>query len=75
MSGQGLNAAAAMGQMRTVIRALSAFDLAPDSPACRTRQPNWPLNGPTCRWATRYAARRSPRTAPTPSTTPWPAPA
>ncbi|MEV0179781.1 SpoIIE family protein phosphatase [Streptomyces sp. NPDC050625] len=30
VSGHGLNAAATMGQLRTVIRALSAFDIAPD---------------------------------------------
>ncbi|MFK4145983.1 SpoIIE family protein phosphatase [Streptomyces sp. NPDC004065] len=30
VSGRGLNAAATMGQLRTVIRSLSAFDLAPD---------------------------------------------
>ncbi|MFD9000157.1 SpoIIE family protein phosphatase [Streptomyces sp. NPDC059582] len=30
VSGQGLNAAATMGQLRTVVRSLSTFDLAPD---------------------------------------------
>lgn len=30
VSGRGLNAAAGMGQLRTVLRALSAFDLSPD---------------------------------------------
>ncbi|MDF3299511.1 SpoIIE family protein phosphatase [Streptomyces tropicalis] len=30
VSGRGLEAAAAMGQLRTVVRALAAFDLAPD---------------------------------------------
>ncbi|MFE2510150.1 SpoIIE family protein phosphatase [Streptomyces naganishii] len=30
VSGRGLNAAATMGQLRTVVRSLSAFDLAPD---------------------------------------------
>ncbi|MFJ3308864.1 SpoIIE family protein phosphatase [Streptomyces sp. NPDC086549] len=30
VSGRGLNAAATMGQLRTVIRSLAAFDLAPD---------------------------------------------
>ncbi|MFJ8199606.1 SpoIIE family protein phosphatase [Streptomyces sp. NPDC096152] len=30
VSGQGLNTAAAMGQLRTVVRSLAAFDLAPD---------------------------------------------
>ncbi|MFF8595580.1 SpoIIE family protein phosphatase [Streptomyces sp. NPDC015220] len=30
VSGRGLNAAASMGQLRTVIRSLAAFDLAPD---------------------------------------------
>ncbi|GHE61463.1 hypothetical protein GCM10014715_13580 [Streptomyces spiralis] len=30
VSGRGLNAAASMGQLRTVVRSLSAFDLSPD---------------------------------------------
>ncbi|MEU7385004.1 MULTISPECIES: SpoIIE family protein phosphatase [unclassified Streptomyces] len=60
VSGQGLNAAATMGQMRTVIRALSAFDLAPDELLARlqdtatglaTERANLPLGDPLRREA------------------------
>ncbi|MEU7378008.1 SpoIIE family protein phosphatase [Streptomyces albidoflavus] len=63
VSGRGLNAAATMGQLRTVIRALPAFDLAPDELLARlhdtaaglaTERANLPLGDPL---------RRNPLTA------------